>query len=104
LVAARGGRPVAQTGPDERAALVSELAKVVEIIEDPEQRKAFAADTEGTLEIAGVNLEVIPGEVRDTLAGLSYEQLGLLSDIGKSFVGAGLVLGELPRGMRVWFF
>ena len=95
---------MAQTGPDERAALVAELAKVVEIIGDPEQRKACAADTEGTLEIAGVNLDVIPGEVVDTLAGLSYEELGLLSRIGESFAGAGLAMGEFPKGMRVCFF
>jgi hypothetical protein len=95
---------VAQTGPAEREALVAELAKVVEIIGNPEQRKACAGDTEGTLELAGVNLEVIPGEVVDTLAGLSYEELGLLSRICESFADAGLALGEFPKGMRVCFF
>jgi hypothetical protein len=83
---------------------VAELAKIVDIIGDPDQRKAFAADTEGTLEIAGVNLEVIPREVVDTLAGLSYEEVGLLSRISESFAGAGLALGEHPDGGRVSFF
>ena len=95
---------MAQTGPVERSAQVAELAKIVDIIGDPDQRKTFAADTEGTLEIAGVNLEVIPGEVVDTLAGLSYEELGLLSRISESFAGAGLALGENPDGGRVSFF
>jgi hypothetical protein len=95
---------VAQTGPAERSEQVAELAKVVEIIGDPDQRKAFAGDTEGTLEIAGVNLEIIPREVVDTLAGLSYEELGLLSRIGESFAHAGLAMGEFPDGGRVCFF
>jgi hypothetical protein len=95
---------VAQTDPAERSAQVAELAKVVEIIGDADQRKALAGDTEGTLEIAGVNLEVIPREVVDTLAGLSYEELGLLSRIGESFADAGLTMGEFPDGGRVCFF
>jgi hypothetical protein len=95
---------VAQTDPAERSALVAELAKVAEIIGDPDQRKALAGDTERTLETAGVNLSVIPGEVVDTLAGMSFEELGLLSRIGESLAGAGLAMGEFPKGMRVWFF
>jgi hypothetical protein len=95
---------VAQTDPAERAEVVAELAKIVEIIGDPGQRKAFAADTEGTLETAGVNLEVIPKEVVDTLAGLSHQELGLLSRISESFADAGLAMGEVPDGGRVSFF
>ncbi len=95
---------MAEIGPDERPAVVAELAKVIQIIADPDQRRTFAGDASGTLEVAGVNLQALPKEVIDTLTGLSYEELGLLSRVCESFAGAGLVLGELPDGGRVCFF
>jgi hypothetical protein len=95
---------VTRGGPDERAELVAELAKVVQLIAEPDQRKSFTGDLAGTLDAAGVNLQIIPKEVVDTLAGLSDEELALLSRVGDSFASAGLVLGEIPSGGRVWFF
>jgi hypothetical protein len=95
---------VTQVGPDERSELVAELAKVIQVIGEPDQRKSLTADLAGTLEGAGVNLQIVPKEVVDTLAGLSDEELALLSRIGDSFVSSGLVLGETPYGGRVWFF
>jgi hypothetical protein len=91
-------------GPYERSELLAELAKVIQLIAAPDQRKSFTGDSRGTLEKAGVNLEVIPKEVVDTLAELSYDELALLSRIGESFARAGLVLEDLPDGGRVWFF
>ena len=94
-----------QGGPDERAELVAELAKVAQLIAEPDQRKSFTGgDLPGTLDAAGVNLQIVPKEVVDTLAGLSDEELALLSRIGDSFARAGLVIGGPPEGRRVWFF
>jgi hypothetical protein len=93
-----------QGGPDERAELVAELAKVVQLIAEPDQRKSFTGDLAGTLDAAGVNLQIIPKEVVDTLAELSDEELALLSRVGERFASAGLVLGDVPYGGRLWFF
>jgi hypothetical protein len=95
---------VAQAGPDKRSELVAELAKVIQLIAEPGQRKSFTGDSGGPLKGAGVNLQIIPKEVVDTLADLSDEELALLSRVGDSFAKAGLVMGGRPEGRRVWFF
>jgi hypothetical protein len=95
---------MAQKGPHERSQLVAELAKVIQVIEAPDQRKSFTENPTRALERVGVNLQIIPSEVVDTLAGLSYEELGLLSRICDGFARAGLVMGEFPDGGRVCFF
>ena len=91
-------------GPRERSQLLAEIAKVIRLIGAPDHRKSFTGDPRGTLEKAGVNLEVVPKEVVDTLSELTYEELALLSRIGESFTRAGLVMEEYPDGGPVWFF
>jgi hypothetical protein len=84
--------------------LVAELSKVIQVIGRPDQRKSIPGHAGEALERAGVNVKLIPKEVVGTLNDLDENQLSLLSRLGDSFTKAGLVLGEVPEGGRVWFF
>ncbi len=104
VVSVEGGKIVERVDPSEREALVSELAKLIEIIQDSPQRRTFLEDPRGTLEKHGVDLDVVPEKVLDTLGGLSYEELGVVVKVCEDFAEAGLTLGEFERGGRVCFF
>ncbi len=95
---------MAYVDPGERQAVVTELAKVIQIIEDPDQRRTFLEDPNGTLEKQGVDVGIVPRQVVDTLGGLSFDELGLISRVSGDFASAGLALGEYERGGRVCFF
>jgi len=79
-----------------------ELQKLAGLIADPVQRKAFAADPNGTLDLSDVNPEAIPEEVLDTLKGLSQEELRLLASFNATLIDAGLSV-DVGKGNRIGF-
>jgi hypothetical protein len=62
-------------------------------------RKSFAADPLGTLERAGIDIRAIPERILDTLAELSYEELGVVARVNQTLIESGIAaepVGE-PR-------
>ena len=92
-----------QTRP-EREELAAEFAKVARVVRRPALRKSFIVDPVGTLEREGVNLRVIPEHVVDTLAELSYDELGLVSRFNDTLVRSGLAVGKYPDTSVAEFF
>lgn len=68
----------------------TELAKFVDLIADPVQRKAFDSDPDGTLDRSDVNPEAIPENVLNTLKGLSQQELRLVARLNFRLIESGL--------------
>jgi hypothetical protein len=69
---------------------LNELAKIANLITDSGVRRDFDNDPLNTLERQGVNVDALPGPVRDFLGELSYEELRLLAGMQTAMVSAGL--------------
>jgi hypothetical protein len=68
----------------------SEVEKVANVIADAGRRRDFAANPEGTLTDAGVDVDQLPDGVRSTLFGLSHEELDVVSRVKESLDQAGV--------------
>jgi hypothetical protein len=66
-----------------------EIAKLGDVISNPELRKSFANDPHGTLQNAGIDKDQIPSEVMDTLSGLTPDELAVLDRVRTSLHSAG---------------
>jgi hypothetical protein len=71
---------------------VSRLA--TEVLVRPTMRRSFATDPLGTLERAGIEATAIPQGVLDTLADMSYEELGIVGSVAQSLVDSGIARGR----------
>jgi len=89
------------------SAVVSELAKMAEVLRESGTRNSFMEDPKGALERAGVNTAAIPSSVLDTLSGMTDEELGVVVRFNDALVNAGVVIegpDDEPDGGRVGFF
>jgi hypothetical protein len=67
------------------------LGRLVEqVIDQPHMRKAFRADPTGTAEKAGVTVDEKTERLILTLAGLTSSELGLLTELNRTFIQEGL--------------
>jgi hypothetical protein len=71
---------------------VSRLA--TEVLARPTVRRSFATDPLGTLERTGIDVTAIPEGVLDTLADMSYEELGIVGSVAQSLIDSRITLGS----------
>jgi hypothetical protein len=65
-----------------------------EVLARPSTRRSFATDPLGTLERAGIDAQAIPERVPDTLADMSYEELGIVGSVAQSLKDSGISPGR----------
>jgi hypothetical protein len=70
------------------------LAKLDELIRDPQSRQQFHEDPYATLQNARVELEDVPPNVLQTLTEMTLEELGALADLDAALAEAGLFDGN----------
>ena len=76
---------------------ISGLAQLGAIIRDPAQRKACAADPDGTLAQDQIDLTAIPPNLIATLVDLTHEELRALGRVRQSLLDSGASLGDIAE-------
>jgi hypothetical protein len=80
------------------------LALVAKVIQDPQKRRDFVHDPQGTMEAAGGNFNDLPRRVRTFFGNLTYEELRVLAQLQETMVReeglhdtlrGGVTLGKL---------
>lgn len=73
------------------------LALVAKVISDPEKRRAFANDPEGTLAAElGPDAKALPPKVRAFFSDLTYEELRVLAQLQKTMKGQEGLYEDVP--------
>lgn len=77
---------------DPAAARTRAVALIAKVISDPEKRRAFADDPNGTMDAElGDDAKALPPKVRRFFSELTYEELRVLSQLQETMKGqAGL--------------
>jgi hypothetical protein len=84
----------------------AELAKVAAVVADKAQHASLKEDPRGTLEKAGVNMNMVPESIVTALRDMTPDQLDALSRFNQALIDAGFVIGapdDVGWG-RVGFF
>jgi hypothetical protein len=94
---------VATMNPEASPEAVAALARLAEILEQPDRRDSFVADPVGTLQQEDVTVEHVPRGLLDFLGSLSPDELAILSRHCKELVRSGFFV-SVPGIGKVCFF
>ena len=71
------------------------VARLDDLIRDPQSRQQFLDDPYVTLRHAGADPSDVPSEVWQVLTEMTFEELSAIADLGAALAEAGLFDGSL---------
>lgn len=81
---------------------LDQLARVLDVVARPALRRAFLANPMATLEQNGVNREIVPMGLIDVLAGMTFEELGVVARLVS--YEEGIAIGQRQDGVKLCGF
>ena len=97
------GKAVVTSNPEASPEAVAAVARLSQVVADPEWRRSFVADPIPALESANIVVAHIPQRLLESLQSLSEEELEVLARICPELVEAGFYV-EVPDYGRVCYY
>jgi hypothetical protein len=94
---------MATFNPEASPEAVAAVARLSQVVADPEWRRSFVADPIAALERANIVVAHIPQRLLESLQSLSEEELEVLARICPELVEAGFYV-EVPDYGRVCYY
>jgi hypothetical protein len=94
---------VATPNPEASPEAEAAVARLSEVVADPEWRRAFVADPMPALDQANIIAEHIPQQLLESLLSLREEELEVLAGFCGDLVEAGFYVEVPPYGRVGWY-